>query len=76
VIRPLLAATDGYAFLDFHPAKLPVWETRSLVLVVPAPTHPLARFSDLRPDHPPGSARYLRLAQTPDWIFYLIDASP
>jgi hypothetical protein len=75
VIRPLLAATDGYAFIDFHPAKLPAGETRSLVLVVPAPTNPLARFSDLRPAGAPGSARYLRLAHTPDWIFYLIDTA-
>jgi hypothetical protein len=76
VIRPVLAATGGYAFIDFHPAKLPAGETRSLVLVVPAPTHPLVRFSDLSPGRPadtPGSVRYLRLAQTPDWIFYLID---
>jgi hypothetical protein len=76
VVRPLLAAAEGYHFIDFHPAKLPLQESRALVLVVPAPGNPLARLCDLRPDAPArqaGIGSYLRLAQTPDWIFYLVD---
>jgi hypothetical protein len=76
VIQPWLTATDGYHFIDFHPAKLPPWESRPLVLVVPAPGNPLARLGDLRPDDParqPTAGAYLRLAQTPEWIFYLVD---
>jgi hypothetical protein len=76
VVRPLLAATGGYHFMDFHPAKLPPMETRPLVLVVPAPGNPLARLCDLRPDNPlrkSDDVSYLQLAQTPDWRFYLVD---
>ncbi len=76
LIQPLLTATAGYHFLDFHPAKLPPEETRALVLVVPAPTNPLRAHADLYPDDPrlaPQAARYLLLAQTPDWRFYVIN---
>jgi len=76
VAATLLDATDGYVFIDFHPAKLPPAETRPLVLVVPASANPLARFSDLRPDDSirgSGAIRYIRMAHTPDWNFYLID---
>lgn len=78
-IQPLLAATDGYHFIDFHPAKLPPLETRPLVLVAPAPGNPLARLCDLlSPESPArtsGPVSYLALGQTPDWRFYLVDAS-
>ena len=76
VIQPLLRETHGYHFVDFDPAKLPREESRPLVLVVPTPGNPLARWQDSRPatgDSPAAALNYLRLGQTPDWIFYLID---
>lgn len=78
VVRPVLTGMRGYHFLDFHPAKVPPHESRPLVLVVPSPRNPLARFCDVRPDdpdRPADSVRYLRLTQTPDWCFYLVDQS-
>jgi hypothetical protein len=76
VVRPVLVGLRGYHFLDFHPAKVPAHESRPLVLVVPSARNPLARFCDIRPDGPgwaAGPVRYLRLAQTADWCFYLVD---
>ncbi|MFZ4397138.1 MAG: hypothetical protein ACOYOU_16105 [Kiritimatiellia bacterium] len=76
LIQPLLQETKGYHFIDFHPAKLPAWDSRPLVLVVPAPGNPLARLCDQQPENPglrPGRVSYLRLAQTPDWRFFLFE---
>ena len=77
-IRPVLAASGGYHFIDFHPAKLPSRETRPLVLVMPAPGNPLAGLCDVKPGMSPRGDKivnYLQLAQTPDWCFYLIDSA-
>lgn len=80
LVRPLLDATDGYHFIDFHPAKLSPLETRPLALAVPAPGNPLARLCDLAPGDGPGresrSVSYLELGRTPEWRFYLVDSAP
>jgi len=77
-VQPYLDAVGGYRFMDFHPSKVPLLESRPLVLVVPAAGNPLARLSDWRLPDPARQAdavTYLLLTQTPDWRFYLFDST-
>ena len=76
LIRPLLDASEGYHFFDFHPDKLPPDDRRDFVLVVPRHTNPLRALADgpaVHPFSPRRSSPHLLLAQSPDWAFYLID---
>ena len=72
-----LGVHSGYRFLDFHPDKLPAWEERDIVLVVPSGNNPLAALSDLAVACPEGTflEGALLLRETPDWQLWLVRRS-
>ena len=75
-IQPLLAETEGYHVVDFHPRKLPPDETGSLVLVIPAPGNPFAPLNDLKPAAITMSSDFAAppaFDSTPEWTFIRID---
>ncbi len=72
--EPVLEATGGYHFIDFDRMRVPSWEQRDLVLVVPRKT-PLRSLSDVPPElqgSPARIAGYLFLSETPHWVFYQV----
>lgn len=69
-----LVAADGHHFIDFHPDKMPSWERREVILVVPKRSNPLAPLCDLGPvvhGNPTAVSRYLLLSDSPNWEYYL-----
>jgi hypothetical protein len=70
----LLRETGGYHFMDFHHDKLPEWEHRRLLLIVPGEGNPFRAWSDL-PIEPGCDDERLRgcllLAKKEKWLFYL-----
>ncbi|MHC4874742.1 MAG: hypothetical protein ACYTFY_23065 [Planctomycetota bacterium] len=75
LIEPVLRKHRGHHFVDFSPARIPDWEKRSLLLIVPATKNPFAFLSDINttegngPDFP----NTLLLAKDRNWYFYLVE---
>jgi len=74
-IAPILSRFQGHHFVDFHRDRVPTWERRELVLVVPKKASPLASLSALAARmhrNPALISGYLPLSETPNWEFYLV----
>lgn len=74
-IKGILAERAGHHFVDFHPARIPDWERRHILLVVPSRANPLHTLSDLDPRMTTRGevlAGSLLLSETADWQFYLV----
>jgi MFS family permease len=74
LVRPFLREEQGYHFMDFYPDKLPGWEERTPVLILPAPGNPCIALCDISDPASPASRRkldYLFLGQASGWRFYL-----
>jgi hypothetical protein len=72
----LLARHGGHHFIDFHPDRIPGWERRDVLLVVPSETNPLSALSDLDPrmrTRTDSLAGALLLSESANWKFYLVD---
>ncbi len=72
--EPVLKAVGGYHFIDFDRTKVPWWEQRGLVLVVPK-KNALRSLSDVPPELHRSPARiegYMFLSETPNWVFYQV----
>ncbi len=67
-----LQPTSGHHVFDFHPDKLPGWEKRDIVLVIPEPGSALYGLSDVRPGDPVVRGNCLLLERAPAWRFYLL----
>lgn len=75
VVEPILKRTRGHHFVDFHRDKVPRWERRELVLVLPKKSNPLVSLSALAARmhrNPAMVTGYLPLSETPNWEFYLV----
>ena len=71
---PTIIRATGHHAIDFHPARLPAWEKRDPLLIIPGTANPLRGYSDLDPEmagdgHLKGT---LALRLTPSWEFYLL----
>jgi len=69
--RKLPGLVRSHHFLDFHPDRLPDWERRPFLLVVPRPGNPLYHLADLAD---PGQTMpsCLFLAEDPRWRYYRV----
>ncbi len=75
MVEPILRDAGGHHFIDFHRDKVPSWERRELVLVVPTEANPLVGLSDIAAvlhRDPAALSGYLLLSESPFWEFYLI----
>ena len=60
--------------MDFHPDKLPPWEERTPLLIVPAQENPCAAICDIGDRFSSGarwSRDYLLLESDDEWRFYV-----
>jgi len=74
LVRPFLREYQGYHFMDFHPDKLPPWEERTPLLIVPAQENPCAAICDIGDRFSSGarwSRDYLLLESDDEWRFYV-----
>ncbi len=74
-VRAALQRVGGYHVCDVHPDKLPAWEPRDFVLVVPSAANPLRAWDDAGAGRAggvlfPGAS--LLLDQSPLWRVYLV----
>ena len=61
--------------MDFHRDKIPSWDKRELLLVVPKDNNPLVSLCDIAPTlrrNPAAFSGYLLLTESPHWEYYLI----
>ncbi len=75
LVQEALTAQAGHRFVDFHAERLPTWERRDALLILPTPANPLHALSDLDPrmlDGRGAMRHALRLEQTPWWAFYQV----
>jgi hypothetical protein len=74
--QDILARRSGYHVVDFHPDKVPAWEQRDVLLIVPAPGNPVLPWHDTPAVRGDGQAgfpgRVLLLERTERWLFYLV----
>ena len=79
LVQPFITEHGGHHVIDFHPDKMPAWDTRDLVLVEPAPGNPLVPFSDslqrLR-ERQTNLRGCLLITETGGWRFYAISRHP
>jgi len=74
LVGPFLREYQGYHFMDFHPDKLPAWEERTPLLIVPTRKNPCAAICDVGGRLSSGSkwsADYLLLGSDDEWRFYV-----
>ena len=75
LVEPILRSTSGHHFIDFHRDKVPLWERRELLLVMPKPGNPLVSLCDIAAvlrRRPAALAGYVLLREGRYWDFYLI----